>query len=52
MTELEGYIRYWEAILKETEILLDPSVRVILRGTIASLRKLQTLLNEPLEVEE
>ncbi len=43
MTELEGQIRHWESVLKDSEYLLSPSTQAVITGTIKSLKELQKL---------
>ncbi|MBA7584443.1 hypothetical protein ES708_26397 [subsurface metagenome] len=40
MTELEGLIRYWEAVQKQSLYLLEPSALVHIQNTVKYLKQL------------
>jgi len=46
MTQLEGCIKHWEAVLKESSHLLSPATRAIIESTIKYLKKLKEFWND------
>ena len=42
MTELQGLIRYWEAVQKQFLYLLEPSALVHIQNTIKYLKQLES----------
>ena len=43
MTDLEGLIRFWEAILLNSRWIMEPSIQVHIETTIKLLKKLQEI---------